>query len=235
MGVLLMVRHGQASFGAADYDVLSKGGVTQARNLGVHLRGLGLEPSLVLHGGQRRQRDTAAELVGAGGFDVPVEQDERWNEFDHLSVIGAYTGLENSALTADERERHERGALDRREFQELFEKATGRWVSEAHDEEYDEPWHGFVARVRDALAHAARQAGPGQTVVVVSSGGVIAAACAMLIDLVHEPRTLAAPWQRLNAVMVNASVTRVVVGSTGARLLTFNEHAWFPPELVTYR
>jgi hypothetical protein len=36
-------------------------------------------------------------------------------------------------------------------------------------------------------------------------------------------------------VMVNASVTRVVVGSTGARLLTFNEHSWLDRELVTYR
>jgi hypothetical protein len=35
--------------------------------------------------------------------------------------------------------------------------------------------------------------------------------------------------------MVNVSVTRVVVGSSGARLLTFNEHSWLDRELVTYR
>lgn len=235
MGLLLLVRHGQASFGAADYDVLSPIGENQARHLGVHLRGLGIEPSLVLHGAMRRQRETASGLVGALGSGVPVETDERWDEFDHLSVISTYVALPGSALSDDERDRYARGTLDRREFQQVFEKATGRWVSGAHDEEYAEAYPAFVGRVRDALAHAARQAGRGQTVVVVSSGGAIAAACAMLTDVAEEPRRLAASWQRLNAVTVNASITRVVVGSTGARMLTFNEHAWLPPQLVTYR
>lgn len=234
MGLLLLVRHGQASFGAADYDVLSPTGASQARHLGVHLRGLGTEPSLVLHGEMRRQRETAAELVSELGVEVPVETDARWDEFDHLSVIDAYAGLADSALTTDERERLGRGTLDRREFQQLFEKATGRWVSGAHDDEYAESWPAFVARVRDGLAHAARRAGRGQSVVVVTSGGTIAAACAMLTDVADASR-LATPWQRLNAVTVNASITRVVVGSTGARMLTFNEHAWLPPKLVTYR
>jgi hypothetical protein len=70
---------------------------------------------------------------------------------------------------------------------------------------------------------------------VVTSGGPIAAACAMLTEVGEEPRRLASTWARFNAVMVNASVTRVVVGSTGARLLTFNEHSWLDRELVTYR
>ena len=70
---------------------------------------------------------------------------------------------------------------------------------------------------------------------MVTSGGPIAAACAMLTELGEEPRRLASIWSRFNAVMVNASVTRVVVGSTGARLLTFNEHSWLDRELVTYR
>ena len=34
MGVLLLVRHGQASFGTADYDVLSETGWEQGRLLG---------------------------------------------------------------------------------------------------------------------------------------------------------------------------------------------------------
>ncbi len=239
MGLLLLVRHGQASFGAADYDVLSPTGASQARHLGVHLRGLELEPSLVLHGTMRRQRETASEMVtellDEQGSGVPLQIDARWDEFDHLSVISAYVDLPGSALSEDERDRYRRGTLDRREFQQLFEKATGRWVSGAHDDEYAEAYPDFVARVRDALAHAARQAGRGQTVVVVSSGGAIAAACAMLVDVADEPRQWAASWQRLNAVTVNASITRVVVGSTGARMLTFNEHAWLPPKLVTYR
>jgi hypothetical protein len=51
----------------------------------------------------------------------------------------------------------------------------------------------------------------------------------------EEPRRLAAAWARFNSVMVNVSVSRIVVGSSGARLLTFNEHSWLDRELVTYR
>jgi len=57
----------------------------------------------------------------------------------------------------------------------------------------------------------------------------------MLTEVGEEPRWLSASWARFNAVIVNASVTRIVVGSSGARLLTFNEHAALDRELVTYR
>ncbi len=57
----------------------------------------------------------------------------------------------------------------------------------------------------------------------------------MLTQVGEEPQSLASAWARFNAVVVNGSVTRVVVGSTGARLLTFNEHAALDRELVTYR
>jgi len=42
-------------------------------------------------------------------------------------------------------------------------------------------------------------------------------------------------WARFNTVIANTSVTRVIVGATGARLLTFNEHPHLPRRLLTYR
>ncbi|EPM78754.1 hypothetical protein A249_34210, partial [Pseudomonas syringae pv. actinidiae ICMP 18804] len=41
MGSIYLIRHGQASFGADDYDVLSPVGIRQSRVLGAHLAGLG--------------------------------------------------------------------------------------------------------------------------------------------------------------------------------------------------
>lgn len=235
MGLLLLVRHGQASFGAEDYDVLSPLGTTQGRRLGVHLRDRGLEPAIVLHGGMRRQRETAEALLAGAEADVPVEVDPMWAEFDHLAVIAAYAALADSPLSDEDRARLDAGDLDRREFQQVFEKATARWASEKHDDDYAESYRAFTTRVRDGLARAAREAGAGRVAVVVTSGGPIAAASAMLTEVGEDARNLSAAWQRLNAVVVNGSVTRVVVGSTGARLLTFNEHSWLEPELVTYR
>ncbi len=227
----MLVRHGQASFGSADYDVQSSLGIRQSRRVAEVLSGYGIVPNTLIHGGMRRQRESAEEMLrGAATWDLPLEVDERWRELDHLAVMHTYP-----TLTDVERKQLNDGGMELRAFHELYTKATARWTSGAYDDEYPESFAGFIGRVREAIGHAARSAGERRTAVVITSGGPIAAACAMLTEVGEEPRRLAASWARFNAVVVNASVTRVVVGSTGARLLTFNEHAALDRELVTYR
>jgi broad specificity phosphatase PhoE len=231
MGVLMLVRHGQAAFGAENYDVLSSQGVRQSRRVAEVLAGYGILPTTLIHGGMRRQRETAEEMLrGAAAWKLPLEVDERWREFDHMAVMNAYP-----TLSDEERELMRSGGMELRPFQELYTKATARWASGAYDSDYPESFAQFIARVRDGIGNAARLAGERRTAVVVTSGGTIAAACAMLTEVGEQPRALAAAWARFNAVIVNVSVTRVVVGSTGARLLTFNEHAALDRHLVTYR
>ncbi|WP_193604950.1 histidine phosphatase family protein [Nocardioides dongkuii] len=227
MGRLLLVRHGQASFGADDYDVLSETGWQQGRLLGAHLAASGTVPTVVVRGGMRRHRETVDAMLEGAGWDLTAGVDPGWDEFDHLGVVARHPDLPE-------------GELDRRAFQALFEQATARWTSGRHDEDYPESYAAFLARVRDSLRRACEQAGPGGTVVVVTSGGPVAAACA---DLVHPPAgpddgdlsATARLWARFNTVVVNSSVTRVVVGSTGPRLLTFNEHAHLAGDALTYR
>ncbi len=60
MGSIYLIRHGQASFGADDYDVLSPTGIRQAEILGDHLLNLGVRFDRVLSGGLRRQQHTPA-------------------------------------------------------------------------------------------------------------------------------------------------------------------------------
>jgi broad specificity phosphatase PhoE len=211
--------------------VLSSRGVRQSRRAAEILAGYGVAPTTLIHGGMRRQRETAEQMLnGATAWKLPLEVDECWREVDHLAVINAYPTFNDS-----DRELLESGAMDARAFQELYSKATARWASGAYDGDYPESFPEFIARVRDAIVRAGRAAGERRSAIVVTSGGPIAAACAMLTEVGEEPRKLAAAWARFNAVIVNASVTRVVVGASGARLLTFNEHAALERELVTYR
>jgi len=217
VGVLLLVRHGQASFGTADYDVLSETGWEQGRLLGDWLRARGVTPTAVVRGGMRRHRETAE---AAGWDDVGV--DPGWDEFDHLSVVAAHPEAPG-------------GEIDRREFQRVFELATARWTAGGHDGEYAETWSAFRDRVTASFDAACALAGPGDTAVAVTSGGTIAAVCAGLVDPDADAATYARLWSRFNTVLVNSSVTRVVVGSTGPRLLTFNEHPHLEGEALTYR
>jgi broad specificity phosphatase PhoE len=219
MGLVLLVRHGQASFGAEDYDVLSETGREQSRVLGRTLAAQGVVPAAVVHGAMRRQRDTAEALLEGAGWAVEPELDEGWNEFDHVAVV-ARSAPEPAA------------SLDRRGFQRLFEDATARWSGGEHDQDYDESWPTFQARVSAALARAFARDG---LTVAVSSGGPIAAVCAALVDPAAAPEQLPRLWNAFNTVTVNASVTRILDGSTGRRLLSFNEHSHLPRDLITYR
>lgn len=228
MGVVLLVRHGQASFGAADYDVLSETGWEQSRLLGAWLADRRVTPDVILRGDMRRHRETVEGMATGAGWDVTDEADPGWNEFDHLGVVAAYPDLPRDQEGARE--------LDRREFQRYFELATQRWTDGRYDDEYPETYSAFIGRVRAGLERASAVAGPGGTAVVVSSGGPIAAACASLVDPAGEDvATLARLWSRFNTVVVNSSVTRVVVGSTGSRMLTFNEHLHLEGDTITYR
>ena len=221
MGVVLLVRHGQASFGADDYDVLSETGVEQSRVLGRALAAQGLTPAAVVHGAMLRQRDTAVAMAEGGGWSVVPELDEGWNEFDHVAVVAR-------GLDASQREQLD----DRRAFQRLFERATARWSGGGHDDEYDESWPAFLARAGDALGRAFDR---DAVTVVVSSGGPIAAVCASLVDPAAPADVVPRLWYSFNTVTANASVTRVLEGSTGRWLLSFNEHSHLPRALVTYR
>ncbi len=225
MGMVLLVRHGQASFGAEDYDVLSETGFAQSKRLGAWLAAGHVVPTAVLSGAMRRQRDTATAMAEGAGWSLMPELDEAWDEFDHLGVVARGSGGAGSRLpsTTD---------MDRRAFQEAFVAATGRWSGGEHDDEYDESWPAFVTRVTAGLERVCARDG---VTVVVSSGGPIAVACAALIDPEATPAELPRLWNAFNTVCANTGVTRVITGSTGRRMLTFNEHSHLAREQVTYR
>jgi broad specificity phosphatase PhoE len=220
MGVLLLVRHGQASFGADDYDVLSETGWQQARLLGRWLGDRGLKPDLVVRGSMRRHRETAEAMIEGAGWSLEPGVDARWDEFDHLGVVSAHGESVEG--------------LDRREFQLLFERATARWAA-GESNDYPETYAEFLGRIDRATDDAVAEAGSGRTVVAVSSGGPIGAVCARLSDPAADLAGRARMWARFNAVTVNSSVSRILAGSTGARLLTFNEHPHLEGETLTYR
>ncbi len=214
MGQILLVRHGQASWGAEDYDVLSTVGEQQSEVLGhalVHALG-DVEPDLLVHGTMQRQLRTAELAAKAAGWSVTPTVDERWNEMDHLAVLAAQPQEFD-------------GEPDRAQFQAWFEAATKRWASGNHDADYDESFPSFRARVRNGV-EALGEVG---TAVVVTSGGPISAVTADLLEA-GTPT-----YQRLAPVVVNSSVTRVVSGRRGLTLVSFNDHAHLPAELLTYR
>ncbi len=220
MGQLILVRHGQASWGSDDYDVLSPLGWEQSRMLGANLAERGLEPTHVITGSMRRHSDTADHVQAAAGWGaVERVRDEAWNEYDHLQMLDRVPPpFEGEDPTPAQ-------------FQEWFELATDRWTSGAADE-YAESFPTFLDRVSGALDRAVSAAAGTASVVVFTSGGPIAAVTALLL----AGRTPNGPvWSQLNKVVVNTAVTKVVVGRRGASLVSFNEHCHLEMGGLTYR
>ncbi|MFJ9374627.1 histidine phosphatase family protein [Streptomyces sp. NPDC101455] len=208
--MILFVRHGQASVGAADHDVLSGTGRLQSETLGTAFSRHGVTATRILSGRLNRQQQTARCTRRASKWPTSAEVDEAWNEFDHEDVVAAHRTVE----TPDA---------------EPLDRAIPRWTSGLHDHDYTEPFPAFVKRVDSALRALTAELGPGETAVVFTSAGVIGSVAASLLGG-GEPQ-----WSALNRVAVNSGVTKVVVGSRGATLVTFNEHSHLPPQLVTYR
>lgn len=208
MSLVLLVRHGQASWGAADYDVLSETGEAQSRILGAALAARGVTPDVVVRGAMRRHRQTADAAVEGGSWSVEVCEDEGWNEFDHHQMLE----LHPAAVGEGEE-------MTRAEFQRWFEEATLRWTRGDHAHEYDESFEDFGSRVDGALRRTLDRLGSGRTAVVFTSGGPVSWVAASLLGGGGHL------WTQLNPVTVNASVTKVVVGRRGSTLVSFNDHS----------
>jgi broad specificity phosphatase PhoE len=220
---VLLIRHAQASFGAADYDVLSERGHRQVEALARSLTRRGIVPDVVVSGALRRQRDTA------GPWAERVIVDERWNEYDDDDVLSHHS----TATARLERSDSDPGpALTSREFQVLLDGALQRWIDAGPASRCARTWPAFLAGIDAAFDDLARRLGTGQTGFVFSSSGVISAATAALIGA--PERT----FVTLNRVSVNTAVTKVIIGSRGRTLVSYNEHGHLEvagDELVTYR
>jgi broad specificity phosphatase PhoE len=211
---IYLLRHGQASFGTDDYDVLSDLGRHQALVAGGELARRRLRSPLVVSGTLRRQLDTAQLAASQFGAE-PYASDPRWNEFDAHALVDARLGAPGAS-----------SGMTSAAFQEVLDEASREWMATA-----GEGWHAFADGAFDALRELAAAVPRGSDGVVATSAGVIAAVVTRLLD---APAPVAID---LNRVMVNASLTVVAASARRLSLLTFNDHAHLldEPSLVTFR
>lgn len=209
MGQIFLVRHGQASFGAADYDHLSETGVAQSQRLGGWFAACGHAFGEVVTGSLRRHRQTAEACLAA----VPAERrpagewrtDLGFDEYDHHEVMVRHRPDFADPVAAAETLAAQPNP--RRAFQQIFSEAMARWMGGAHDAEYRESWPAFRARCLAALRRLVDGAAPSQAAVVFTSGGPIAAICQELLGV---PDRRAA---ELNFALVNSAVTKLLYQS----------------------
>jgi broad specificity phosphatase PhoE len=223
MPVVLLIRHAQASFASADYDVLSERGHAQVRALHDSLTRRGIVADRAVTGSLRRQRDTARPWA-----DV-LTVDERFNEYDNDDVLSHHS-TDDARL--ERRPTDTGAALSSRDFQVVLDRALQEWIDAGAASPAAQTWPEFLAKINGALDDLGAGLRGGQTALAFSSSGVIAALAASLIGLPDQA------FVPLNRTSVNASITKVIVGSRGKTLVSYNEHSHLEEagrDLVTYR
>lgn len=208
---IYLVRHGQASFGKANYDKLSELGAQQAQWLGDYFKHRGIQFESVFMGDMVRHRETKegiAKGIGSITHQLPEATiDSGLNEFNFQAVAKAF-------LTQFPEHSVPEGA-SASDYYRLLKKAMLAWSQNRLDETLlDETWPQFEHRIARIFKHL--QSLNAERVLVVSSGGAIAM---MLKQILGYDDAMVI---NMNLQIRNASFSQCFANTRGVHLNNFN-------------
>jgi broad specificity phosphatase PhoE len=214
VGVIYVVRHGQAAFGTDHYDRLTEIGFTQARLLGAYFVRRKIRFDAVFTGTLRRQMETAQAIFEGHpelGSQPSPETFAALDEYKPEAVMMALTGnFPAPALAAARRD-----PVVVREHFRVLREALLAWVEDRTSPEGMPAWKAFQDGAVAALI-AARQRFPDGHVLIVSSGGPIAA---IVAGVLNAPPASAV---ELNLRIRNSSLTEFASTPRRHHLVSFN-------------
>ena len=230
MGSIYLVRHGQAAFGTEHYDRLTDIGFGQARLLGDYFGRRGIRFDAVFTGTLQRQVETARGIFeGHPQLAAPSLQESfpGLDEYKPEAVMMALTGSFPAPALAAAR----RDPVVVREHFRVLREALLAWAEDRTSPEGMPAWREFQDGAVAALVEA-RQRFPDGNVLIVSSGGPIAAVVAAVLNA--PPATAV----ELNLRIRNSSVTEFAATPRRHHLISFNglPHLDTHPDqtLITY-
>ena len=223
MPTLTLVRHGQASFGAADYDNLSPLGQQQSQRLGEYWHAKNRRFDAVYCGTLRRHAQTYAGI--AQGLRLAQDPLLRpgLNEYDSEAVIAAIHPEPLSREKTPENYRHHFG---------LLRKGLTAWMEGKAQPVGMPSYTAFVQGMTDVLDEVRSGFGGNDdaNILIVSSGGPISTAVG------HVLGTAPATTIELNLRIRNSSLTEFAFTPKRHMLVTYNTlpHLEELPDWVTY-
>ncbi|MBF7073028.1 histidine phosphatase family protein [Glaciecola sp. MH2013] len=206
MAQLYLVRHGQASFGAADYDKLSELGQQQSLLLGQYFFERNTHFDHIITGSMLRHKETADGIQQGLASNLEQEVDAGWNEFDFGAVVKAYISLHPNEKPKDD--------APRAVFYRLLKVAMYAWSKQELGDGLPETWQEFRGRVQQSVDNLC--ASPYKKVLVASSGGAIAMAMMNMLNLSVENTV------NVNLQIKNTSVSHFFFNKQGMQLASFN-------------
>ena len=206
MAELFLVRHGQASFGADNYDCLSALGEKQGEWLGEYFARRDIEFDRVLTGSMQRHEQTLAAIFRGLGRDLPCESHPGLNEYDFKALF--------RALGDEHHELRVLASGSRADYHRGLKEVLRLWSEDRIAGPVPETWLQFQQRVAEVGA-AIRQ-GSGRRLLAVSSGGPIGV---MTQQILQAP---AATAIALSMQLRNSSICHYYFNSASIQMASFN-------------
>ena len=226
MSELIVIRHGQASFGEDNYDQLSPLGLEQARTLGHYWASHGIHPEHVIVGPLRRHRQTweaTAKAMAEQGLPLP---EPRFREdLDEHQGDQVFRHLLPELLEQDPEIRElvtstEVGAPGAsRRFMKAFVKVATRWATGELQVPEFENWQDFRARVTRATHEIMTVAEARDTVAIFASGGTVGAITGAALGLADDKAL------EINYLVRNCAVNEFIISPRRFALSSFNNTA----------
>lgn len=205
MGQLYLVRHGQASLGAADYDQLSPLGAQQAQRLGEHWRNQGLSFDAVITGTLKRHMQTLQGIQQGLGNTPQALLWPGLNEYDSEALIrSVHPGPLVKPDTSEGYKQHFR----------MLRDGLSKWMAGDVSPAGMPSFAAFSSGVASALEHV-RMHCKGN-VLLVSSGGPISTAVAQVLRLQADATI------ELNLRLRNSAVSEFSFNPKRHNLVSFN-------------
>lgn len=199
-GRLVLLRHGQGSLGTDDYDRLSDIGWMQSQQLGKRLRAdYGVFETIWL-GSLKRHHQTVEGLKTQVRREVLPDL----NEYTVDQLIGSALAQANElGLRVPDDSAFDNPKDYLETFRIWFPEVLAHWQSGGLACEHNGQWDAFFERVTRPLSDWQDRVSSGETVVAVTSAGVISTMASHALN-----QSLA--WQRnCNISLYNASVTEL--------------------------
>lgn len=183
MSELYLVRHAQASFGAANYDQLSELGHRQSRWLGDYLKQRKIEFDCFVVGDMHRHHQTM-DGISAG---LAVDTSDRLeipglNEYDFHNIVEVYSDNHADDPLLD---RIQQDPTDTKSHHRLLRKALTLWAK-GQLPEVAETWIEFRARLQSAQQQIQSLADSRRRILAIGSGGSISAFVGTVLDIPDE-------------------------------------------------
>jgi broad specificity phosphatase PhoE len=221
MGQIYLVRHGQASLGADNYDLLSSVGQRQSKRLGEYFAETGVSFEAAYVGTLTRQQQTLDGLiVGMGCSDLQYSTSPALNEYDSASVIKAVHFGEIPSPSTPQ---------GYKEFFRLLRTGLLSWMQGQTLPKGMPSFKEFEFNLGLTLKHI--QENHEGDVLMVSSGGPIATLVAYLLGANDSGRI------ELNLRLRNSAFSELHYSQKRASVISFNSLSHLTPgfeDWITY-